>query len=166
MKMKMSKTNNKCRSVRTWVYSWISGRVNLNAQWVQNHIANCPKCRQRLASLGRVNLALSAIKSQAHSLDLLMRANTQAVRVLKHSLRNAPKAQKLKTAQPEPTLPERLAKYKHAVASAAACIAILLLMKTGIFSSVNRFQSKGQQVIRQYYVANAGEDLADEVFSA
>ncbi|HUS73726.1 MAG TPA: hypothetical protein VMY06_11740 [Sedimentisphaerales bacterium] len=95
-----------------------------------------------------------------------MRANAQAIGVLKHSLRRAPKAQKLRVMLPEPKLFERCSKYMHSAANVAACIAILLLMKIGIFSSMDTFQTKGQKVIEQYYASQVGEDLADEVFSA
>ena len=95
-----------------------------------------------------------------------MRANAQAIGVLKHSLREAPKARKLKVMQPEPKLLERWSKYKHSAANAAACIAILFLMKTGVFSSMDKFQTEGQKAIRQYYAAQVGQDLADELFSA
>ena len=93
-----------------------------------------------------------------------MRANTQAIGVLKHSLRNAPKAQKLKTVLPEPTLFERFGKYRNSIVNTAACIMVLFLMKVGIFSSMDKFQSEGQKVVKQYYAIRVGEELADEIF--
>jgi len=140
--------------------------LRLDAGWVQKHIANCPRCQARIVGVGKVELALSLVKSQRHHLDLLMRANEQAVGVLKHSLRQAPKAEKLKKALPEPTLSERLCKYKHSAANVAACLAILFLMKIGIFCSMDRFQTRSQQVLKQYYAKYIGQDLADEIFKA
>jgi len=159
-------SSNKCRQIRAWLHKAINSRLGLDADWVQNHIANCPRCNRRLVNVGKVNLALSAMKSQPHKLDLLMRANTQAIDVLKHSLRRAPKAQKLRVMVPEPELFERCSKYTQSAANVAACIAILLLMKIGIFSSMDKFQTQGQKVVEQYYASQVGEDLADEVFSA
>lgn len=95
-----------------------------------------------------------------------MRANTQAIGVLKHSVRNAPKARRLKTMLPEPKLFERYSKYKSSIANVAACIAILFLMKTGVFSSMDKFQTEGQKVIKQYYASRVGEEIANEIFSA
>jgi len=164
--MKTLNTNNKCRQIRAWLYKAISSRINLDTDWIQNHIANCPRCQQRFAAIGKVNLALSVIKSQPHNLDLLMRANTQAIRALKHSLQQAPKAQKLRTMLPEPKLLERWGKYAHSTANVAACITILLLMKIGVFSSMDKFQTEGQKVIRQYYASHVGKDLTDEIFTA
>lgn len=164
--MKTIKTNIRCRQIRSWLYKLVNSRVGLNSDWAQSHIASCPRCQRRLAFVGRVNLALSSIKSQPHNLDLLMHANSQAIGVLKHSLRKAPKAQKLKTIRPEPKLLERCSKYKHSAANAAACIAILFLMKTGIFTSMDTFQTEGQKVVKQYYASRAGQDLADEIFPA
>lgn len=159
-------SSTKCRRIRAWLHKAIISRFHVDADWVQNHIANCPRCNRRLVNVGKVNLALSAMKSQPHKLDLLMRANTQAIGVLKHSLRRAPKAQKLKAMLPEPKLFEKCGKYAHSTANVAACIAILLLMKIGIFSSMDKFQTQGQKVVEQYYASQVGEDLADEVFSA
>jgi len=164
--MKTTEANKKCRQIRAWLYKAINSRIGLGADWVQNHIANCPRCQRRVTSLGKVNLALSVMKSQPHNLDLLMRANAQAIGVLKHSLRQAPKARKLRTLLPEPKLLERCRKYKRSVANVAACIAILLLMKIGIFSSMDKLQTEGQKVIKQYYASHVGQELADEIFSA
>ena len=164
--MNNKKIKNKCKIIRKRLFSIVSEHFGLNADWVQNHISTCPRCQQRFASLGKVHLALSIIKSQPHKLNLLMRANTHAVNVLKHDLRNAPKANKLRYLQPEPTLLERFDKYKYSVANTAACIAILCMMKIGVFSSMEKFQSEGQKTIKQYYAAQAGQDLADEIFTA
>ena len=148
--MKTIKANNKCRQIRAWLYKAISSRIGFDVDWVQNHIANCPRCQRRFASIGKVNLALSIVRAQPHNLDLLMRANAQAIGVLKHSLRSLPKAQRLKAMLPEPKLLERWGKYAHSAVNAAACIAILLLMKIGIFSSMDKFQTQGQKIVSCY----------------
>jgi anti-sigma factor RsiW len=158
--------SNKCRRIRTWLNKALNSRFGLDASWVQNHIASCPRCQRRLAAIGKVNLALSAMKAQPHRTDLLMRANIQAIGVLKHSLRQAPKAHKLKVMLPEPKLLERWQKYAHPAANLAACIAILFLMKVGIFSSMDKFQAEGQKAVKQYYANHAGQDMANEIFSA
>ena len=155
---------NKCKQIRAWLHKTIGGRFGPDAGWIQNHIANCPRCRRRLSAVGKVNLALSIIKSQPHKLDLLMRANTQAVGALKHSLRQAPKALKLKVCLPEPNQLEKWGRYAHTVANVAACIVILLLMKIGVFSSMGKFQTEGKKAIEQYYASHVGKDLVDEIF--
>jgi len=93
--MKTKKANKSCRAIRNWLGSIMSNSIGLDADWVQKHIAGCPRCQRRLASTGKVHLALSIIKSRPHKLDLLMRANLGALKMLKHSLRDCPKAQKL-----------------------------------------------------------------------
>ena len=155
---------NQCKQFRNWLYSTLSRHINPDAAWLQNHIANCPRCRRRLIARGKVDIALSLIKSQPVSLDLLMHANQKAIGVLRHSLREVPKADKLRQIKPEPKLVERLYKHLQPVGNMAACAAILLMMKTGIFSSMNGLQDKGQKVIRQYYVNRVGEDLTEEIF--
>lgn len=168
----MSKTMNtkrkakKCRQIRAWLYETINKYAGPDAGWIQSHISNCPRCQLRLAGVGRVHLSLAAIKSQPHRLELLKNANTQAISVLKHSLRDAPKAEKLRLIQPEPKLLERANIYKRPLANIAACIAILILVKIGVFSSMAKFQAQGQQTIKQYYAAQLGEDLTNEIFTA
>ena len=163
--MKPIKTNKKCKSIRPWLYKVISSRISLDADWIQNHIDNCPKCQRRIASMGKIKLAFMLLKSQSHNLDLLMRANTQAIGVLKHGLRYSSKAEKLRIRLPEPKFLERCSKYKNSIANVAACIAILFLMKTGIFYSINKTQDQGQKIVKQYYANQIGDDLADELFS-
>ena len=155
---------NQCKRFRNWLYLTLSKHINPEAAWLQNHIARCPRCRRRLLSRSKVDLAISFIKSQPLSLDLLMRANEQAIGVLKHSLRQAPKADKLKQIKPEPKLVERFYKHLQPVGNMAACIVILIMMKASIFSSMNSVQAKGQKVIRQYYTDRVGKDLTEEIF--
>ena len=164
MKMTEIKTKNKCKRIRYWLYTTISKSFGPEANWLNNHIMRCPRCQRRLISCGKVNLALSFMKNQPHGLDLLMRANTQAIAVLKHSLRSEPKAQNLETKLPEPKMLEKCSKYGHSLANLAACIVILLLLKIGVFSSMDQFHNQGQRVMKQYYARQVGEDLANEIF--
>ena len=154
----------KCKQVRRRYISSIGQHLSINAPWLQRHIAQCPRCQKRLASVGRVNLALSFMRSQSHNLDLLMRANAQTIGVLKHSLRETPKAQELKTLLPEPKLTEKLMRYFQPSTNLAACILILFLMKFGMFSSMDKFQTQGKKAYKQYFVSRVGEDLAEDIF--
>ena len=146
--------------------SVIRSLLGPEAAWVQRHVAGCPKCQRRLAAIARVDLALSAVKSQPHRLDLLMRANSAAIRVLTHELREAAHARRLDEAKPEPRFIERYGRYRGAIANVAACFVILLLTKAGIFSSLDKARTRGEAVMRQYYASQAGEDLAGEVFKS
>jgi len=156
---------NECRQIRTLLYTAASKRFGPDAGWFQKHIAGCPRCRRRLAASRKVDLAFSLVKTQPHKLDLLARANASAISVLKHSLRGEPEVSDLRTKLPEPKLLERCGKYGHSVVSLAACFVVLFLMKIGVFSSMNQFHSRGQKVIKQYYVRQVGQDLADDVFA-
>ncbi len=156
----------RCKRIRQHLMDSASRRFGPEASWVQKHVASCPRCQRRLAAMARVDLGLSTIKSQPHSLDLLMRANSAAVRMLNHRLREAARDRRLEEARPEPRLVEKYAAYRAAVMNVAACIAILFLTKAGIFSSFDKARSGGQAVMKQYYTAQAGEDLAGEVFKS
>jgi hypothetical protein len=48
----------------------------------------------------------------------------------------------------------------------AACVVVLLLMKVGVLSSMESFQTEGQEVVKQYYASQAGQDLTNEIFNA
>jgi hypothetical protein len=142
----------------------ISRHVDPDSQWFRNHIASCTRCQQRFIYYGKFNLAITAIKSQPHKLDLLKCANSQTIGVLKHSLRKAQEVKKLKTIQPEPGCLNKYNRYSSSLLNLAACITILLLTKIGVFSSMDTFQSQGQKVIQKYYANRIGDDLADEIF--
>jgi len=124
------------------------------------------RCLQRPVSRSKVNLAFSFMKTQPHRLDLLMRANAQAIAVLKHCLRQTPKAQQLRSILPEPKLLERCGKYGYSAVTFTVCIVMLLFMKVSVFSSMHKFRTETQKVIRQYYIRQAGQDLADGIFPA
>ncbi len=134
------------------------------APWVQRHVANCPRCQRRLAALGRVDLALSVIKSQPHRLDLLTRANHAAIHMLSRPLRQAAEADKLDQAGPAPSPSERWTGSQNALVNMAACLAVLVLAKAGIFTSLDKAHTCGRAAMKQYYTNHAGEDLANEVF--
>jgi hypothetical protein len=160
-----SKGKNHCRQIKDRVLRLLAESFSLDRYWIQNHIANCPRCQRRLAHLGKVELAMSLLKSRPHNLSLLMRANTQAIGVLKHCLRTTPKAEHLRTIRPDLSIIERFAGYKHALAGVAACIVIAFVMKYGAFSSAKMLESKGQKAVEHYYASNAGEDIAHDIFT-
>ena len=156
---------NECRRIRTLLYAAASRRFGPDAGWFQKHVAGCPRCRRRLAAYRKVDLAFSLVKTQPHKLDLLARANARAIAVLKHSLRTEPEVENLKSKLPEPKPLEMFRGFGRSFANAAACVAIILLMKTGVLSSMKQFQSTGQKGIKQYYTRHIGEDMAGEIFS-
>jgi anti-sigma factor RsiW len=154
----------RCREIRRRLAHSAYRRLGPGAAWVQRHVAQCPRCQRRLAALGKVDLALSTIRSQPHRLDLLRRANSAAVRMLNHDLREHARSRRLEQAQPEPGLMEYCARHQNVITGLAACLAIVILTKAGIFSSFNKVNTHGQSALKQYYADRAGEDLANEVF--
>jgi hypothetical protein len=158
--------SSRCRRIRRGLTGGLRRRLTPEAAWVQRHVAHCPRCQKRLAALGQVDLALSFIKSQPHRLDLLTRANEAAVRMLNHSLRQAAQAKELEQARPEVRFLEWCGRYRTALTNVAACLAILFLTKAGIFSSFDKAQTRGEAALKHYYAAQAGEDVAREIFGA
>jgi hypothetical protein len=111
-------------------------------------------------------MALRVLKTQPHRLDLLRRANAEAVKMLKRDLRDAPQAHALADSEPEPSLLERSGRYRHWAANVAACLAIALLIKSGLFASLDGATARGEKLVQQYYTSQVGEDLAREIFGA
>ena len=161
-----NKNNNKCRAMRHMLGTMAAGQLSIRARWIQEHIAKCPRCQRRLSGYSRAALALSLIKSQSHELDLLSRANARAISVLRRDIREVPKAEKLRQVQPEPNWFQRCRRYTHSLGHAAACAAILLLMRMGIFSSMETFQAKGEEAVRRYYAHRLGDEIADDLFAS
>jgi len=155
-----------CKRTRQWLVTTLSRRLGPEAGWVRKNVAACPRCQKRLAALRKVETALSLLRSQPHSLDLLGRANTHTIKVLEHDLRNAPKARKLERSQAEPSFAERFGPYRHSAVNVAACIAIVLLTRTGVFRSLDKMRTEGDRAVRQYYASHIGDDLARELFDA
>lgn len=173
--VKPGETTRSCRNDSAWSWSRrlrrrlvdaAHRRFGPEAPWVRRHAAHCPHCQRRLASLARVDLTLSIIKSQPHRLDLLTRANTAAIRMLSCQLRQSEAAERLKEAKPEPTCVDPYAGHQNAILNVAACLAILLLTKAGIFASLDKARTRGEATMKQYYANRAGEDLAGEVFKS
>ena len=158
--------NESCKSIRIWLVKKLSTRFSISADWVQAHIVHCPRCRQRLSGFNRLALGFSLIKSQTHSRDLLKRANQQAIDVLQHSLRRQPQAHALRQKVPQPSFWKRLSKYSRSISHAAACLTLLLLMKIGVFSGMEKVQNSGQQAVEKYYAVHLGQELTDDIFKA
>ena len=158
------KADNKCRQISAWPFTAMSSRYGPDTEWLQNHISKCLRCLRRFVSRGKVNLALSFMKTQPHRLDLLMRANAQAIGVLKHRLRQTPKARQLRTILPEPKLLERCGKYGCFAANFVVCITIVLLIMIGVFSFIGKFHSLTQKVDERPYTRQVDQELADGNF--
>ncbi|MGA2094521.1 MAG: hypothetical protein ABSH16_14140 [Sedimentisphaerales bacterium] len=160
-----AKGKNYCRQLRNRVFRLLANSFTLDQCWIQNHIANCPRCQKRMANLGKVELAISLLKSQPHDIDLLRRANTQAIGVLKHSTRTMAKAEQLRNVRPDLNIFEKCSKYKRPIGNVAACIAIAFLAKSGLFNSAQKFETGGHKALEHYYASNAGEDIARDIFT-
>jgi len=162
--MNSSKIKNKCSQVRIKLARVLAKHINPDSLWLQNHIANCPRCQRRLSVYGKVEVAMSLLKTQPHELDLLTRANTQAIKMLKHGLRFAPKADKLKQRRPQPVWILRYSGFSQSIVNAAACVMILVLLKMGVFSSMDNIQQNGSAVVKGYYAKHLDQNTANEIF--
>ncbi|MCP4450683.1 MAG: hypothetical protein GY809_04425 [Planctomycetes bacterium] len=139
--------------------------IAVESAWIQRHISVCPRCQRRFSGLGKVSMGLNLIKSQSHGLDLLKRANTAAIGVLKHGLRESDRASQLRTGLPMPSLGQKIRGASQGLFQTAACIAILILSKMSVFSSIDRVQKQGRTTVRHFYDCQLGTDLSQDLFS-
>ena len=156
-------TENICRKFKLSISDFIAKTMSGNYELLANHIAGCPRCQKRLARMNKVFIAMDLIKAQPHKMDLLARANTKAINVLCHSLQNEPQAQQLKNAVPKIGFALRYSGPIHSIANLAACLAVLFLIKTGIFNSMQNFHNEGSKSISKYYENRLGADLYKEI---
>lgn len=145
------------------LFSSLRGRI---LSRLKDHVAECPKCQKRLALVNRVEIALMLIKSQPYKLDLLSRANQQALNVLSRSLRHTSKSDSLKTARSDKNRIEKIRPVFERLLNTAACLFIIVMIKTGISGSLTDYRKKGQTAIENYYARNLDRQTMDELFSA
>ena len=162
-----TQNDNPCRAVRQKLSTALDSMLNRAfGAFLRSHIEHCPRCSRRLLGLHRVELAIRLTKSQTHSLDLLSRANTAALRMLKHSLRFTPKAEKLRVARPEPNWVIRHSSVLEKVFNAAACLLVLALIKCGTASFLKDVHQGGTKVMYNYYAKNLDQDTANELMES
>jgi hypothetical protein len=153
----------RCNKLQSWLTEAVNERLEITSKWMQHHIAECPRCQRQIKGSSRLRFALLLIKTQPHQSDLLMRANAQAIGVLKRNIRNVPMAEKLRNIRPKAKFWERVGKYTQSIQHAAACLTILFLLKTGIFSVMTRVQDEGTKTVNKYYSSNLDKDLLDQI---
>ena len=162
-----TKQDNPCRAVRSKWSNMMDSLLNRAiGSYLRNHIEHCPRCSRRLMSLHRVEWAILMTKSQSHSCDLVARANTAALHMLKHGLRFAPKAEKLRAARPESSWLIRHSIGLEKVVNIAACLMVLAMIKFGTISFLKDVHQDGTKVMHNYYAKNLGQDMANDLMES
>ena len=112
----------------------------------------------------RVELALMLTKSQPYEMGLLARANNKALDVLTHSLRFGPKSTLLRQAKSDTNRIEKARPFIERVLNVAACLFIIVMIKTGVSNSLLSYKEQGEAVIHNYYARNLDDQLFKEIF--
>lgn len=162
-----TRTDNPCRTIRQKKSSLMDTICNrVFVSFLRRHIEHCPRCSRRLMDLNRVYWALLLTRTQSHRQDLLARANTAALHMLKHGLRNAPNAEPLLTAKPEPAWFIRNSAVLEKVFNVAACLLVVSMIKIGATSFLKNVHQDGTKVVHNYYSRNLGQDMADDLMKS
>lgn len=156
-----------CKPLRTARPGWWSVLTNHLTERCRTHIAGCPRCQRRLARIGRVDAALSLMRMQPQSRDLLARANTVALKYLKGSVRDTPHAERLRRAVPEPSRMEKAVPFVDRLVNMAACLFIVLMIRSGLTDNMFEIKEQGTNVMESYYARhldNGFGDLYEDIF--
>ncbi len=162
--MKMRNDKNQCRSVRNERCGMIRSLKVRLLRRLDDHVAGCPKCQRRLATVNRVEVALMLMKSQPYEMGLLARANNKALDVLTHSLRFGPKSTLLRQARSDTNCIEKARPFIEKVLNVAACLFIVVMIKSGVSHSLLDYKQRGEAVIHNYYARNLDDQLFSEIF--
>ena len=162
--MKLFNDKNKCRSARNERCGAIRSVKMRLLERLSDHVAECPWCQRRLAMVNRVELGLTLMNTQPLEIGLLSRANNQALGVLKHSLRYAPKSAFLRNAKSDTHRLEKIRPGLERALNAAACVFVILMIKTGVSNSLLDYKEQGEAVIHNYYARNLDSQMFDEIF--
>ncbi len=162
--MKLFNDKNQCRSVRNERYGVIRSVKMRLLERLSDHVAECPRCQRRLAVVNRVELGLTLMNTQPLEIGLLSRANNRALDVLKHSLRYAPKSAVLRNAKSDTHRLEKIRPGLERAINAAACVFVVLMIKTGVSNSLLDYKEQGEAVIHNYYARNLDSQMFDEIF--
>jgi hypothetical protein len=162
--MKLFNDKNKCRSARNERCGAIRSVKMRLLERLSDHVAECPRCQRRLAVVNRVELGLTLMNTQPLEIGLLSRANNQALGVLKHSLRNAPKSAFLRNAKSDMNRLEKMSPGLERLLNAAACVFVVLMIKTGVSNSLLDYKEQAEVVIHNYYARNLDSQMFDEIF--
>ena len=160
--MKKIQHHNHCKHTTDKPGLWAALKQRLS-QRLSDHIADCPRCRQRLAMVNRVEVALILLKTQPHPLDLLARANTRAVGVLNHSLRQRPQSEKLRHSIPDQHWVEKKRPLIERLFHVAACLFVVLMVRMGVTSSLADVQTRGKTALHNYYARNLDAQMVNEI---
>jgi hypothetical protein len=129
-----------------------------------NHVECCPRCQKRLALTNRVEIAISLLRTQPQQMDLLARANNSALSMLKHSLRFSSASHKLRAARTNPPSVYRWKPVMEQVLNVAACLFVLVMIRSSVFNSLKDFRSQGRAVLHNYYADNLDSQLCQQIF--
>jgi hypothetical protein len=86
--------------------------------------------------------------------------------MLKHSLRFAPKATKLRAARPESGWLIRNSAVLEKVFNVAACLFVLALIKCGTTSFLKDIHQDGTKAMHNYYARNLDQNTANDLMGS
>lgn len=162
--MNNERHNEQCRWLRAAPDGlWATFKLQM-AERFSEHIASCPRCQKRLAKVGRVEIALSLLRMQPHTMDLLAKANTSTLKYLKRSTRQMSRAEQLRTAVHGPGRIEKARPVLERLINIAACLFVVLMVRTGLTHKMFEIREQGTKVMENYYARNLDSRLYEDVF--
>ena len=162
--MKTHESMNLCRQQRQAKTGWMQALRDRLFLRLEDHVMNCPRCQGRLVKVQRVETAIRTLLTQPLAPNLLQKANQRALNMLRRDVRETEPAEKLRKAEVRTDWTMRHRKLLDSVFNTAACLAVLVMLKTGIFSSMKDFKSDSQSIVQNYYAKHLDTDTMQELF--
>ncbi len=157
--MSNSHKQSACRAATSWLVGAALDRLRDPLERLHEHAMSCPRCRQRLLGINRLQLGLTLMKSQVHGHDLLMHANRRAIAAMSYTVRALPQAEALRHAEPKFPWRQRMARYSQGLTQAAACLAVMFLLRLGVLHSISKLDEGSQRIAQEYQANHLGDDL-------
>jgi hypothetical protein len=132
--------------LRDWLTDFV-GQVDLPGR-IRRHVEQCPRCQRRLGRHAKLVLAMQLLKTQPHPMALLLEANRRTMAYLQRSVRELPRARRLQTRLPGPSIWSRVTAVTQSALSAAACLLVLLAVRMVIDSSISKVEKGSVQTVK------------------
>ena len=162
--MNDTRHNEHCKSLRAARRGfWASVRQRFSERCL-DHVAHCPRCQKRLAAMQRVELSLCLMRTQPHTMELLGKANTSALKYLTRTSRQTACAEQLRCATHQPHRLEKASPMLERLINVAACLFVVLMIRVGLTNKMFQIKEQGTKVMENYYARNLDPQLFEDVF--
>jgi anti-sigma factor RsiW len=115
------------------------------------HVERCPACADRVRRVSQVHASLMLLGSQPLPANLHARANGRALRMLRRVTRASAASADLLRMRPNLSPWQRVQLYVARISLSAVAALIVLIIRVGILSGLERTQALGQALASAHW---------------